>query len=123
MIRTWAVLALIVGLIAAGCGSGDDDLFIDEGSASPADYFYLIPPGAGEALDRGQPLEILPGSLEVSVGEVIEIVNDDDRGHLVGPFFVGANEVLRQRFASPGEYEGICTVHPSGQLILTVVDR
>lgn len=56
------------------------------------------------------------------VGEVIRIVNEDDRGHLVGPFFVGANETLIQRFTSPGEFIGECTVHPSGQLVLTVVE-
>jgi plastocyanin len=33
---------------------------------------------------------------------------------------VGANETLRQRFASEGEYIGICTVHPSGQIVVTV---
>jgi hypothetical protein len=58
--------------------------------------------------------------MQVVVGEIIEIVNEDDRGHLAGPFFVGAGETLRQRFASPGEFIGECTVHPSGQLVLEV---
>ena len=56
----------------------------------------------------------------MQVGEVIEIVNEDDRGHLIGPFFVGAGETLTQRFASPGEFIGICTVHPSGEIVVTV---
>lgn len=102
------------------CGTAAPDL--DDAAAGAADYEYVIPAGAGEALDRGEPLEILPGSLEVQVGEVIRIVNEDDRGHLVGPFFVGANETLTQRFTSPGEFIGECTVHPSGQLVLTVVE-
>jgi plastocyanin len=78
--------------------------------------------GAGEALDGGEPLEILPGEMEVHVGEVIEIINDDDRGHLVGPFYVGARETLRQRFSSPGRFIGVCTVHPSGELVLVVTE-
>jgi plastocyanin len=57
----------------------------------------------------------------VTVGETIEIVNEDDRGHLVGPFFVGAHETLTQRFTAPGEFIGACTVHPSGELVLRVV--
>ncbi len=81
---------------------------------------YVIPVGAGEALDAGTPLEILPAELEVNVGDTIRIENQDDRGHTVGPFFVGANETLTQRFSTPGEFEGVCTVHPSGQLILIV---
>jgi plastocyanin len=117
MMRTAAVAAVLV-LAAAACGG--DQLRLEEAGPAIADYSFVIPPGAGEALDSGEPLEILPGSMEVRVGEVIEIVNADGRGHLVGPFFVGAGETLRQRFASPGEYLGVCTVHPSGELKLTV---
>jgi hypothetical protein len=115
-----AIIALVaVGALTA-CG-GDAEVSVEEpGDDAPADYAFVIPPGAGEALDRGEPLEILPPELEVHVGQVLEIVNLDDRGHLVGPFFVGANETMRQRFASPGQYQGICTVHPSGEITLTV---
>ncbi len=111
-----AVAALAV--VAAGCG-GDAGLRLEDATGE-ADYAYTIPAGAGEAYDRGEPLEILPGELTARVGEVIEIVNEDDRGHLVGPFYVGEGETLRQRFASPGEFIGICTVHPSGELVLVV---
>ena len=119
------VLAVLLGLVLvlAACSSADEGgLFVDDGSRGSADYQYTIPPGAGEALDAGEPLEILPPELQVKVGEVIEIVNEDDRGHLVGPFFVGKGETLRQRFSSPGEFIGQCTVHPSGQFELVVTD-
>lgn len=116
--RRLVALAVAVGLLAAGCG-GDDGLRLED-AAGAADYSFTIPAGAGEAYDRGEPLEILPAELATRVGEVIEIVNEDARGHLVGPFYVGEGETLRQRFASPGEYVGICTVHPSGELALVV---
>ena len=54
--------------------------------------------------------------LEATVGETIRIVNEDDRGHLVGPFFVPAQTTLNQTFSSPGEFIGECTVHPSGEI-------
>ena len=116
------VILLALGLVASSCGlTGSDELEVGEADGgSEADYLFVIPAGSGEAIDRGEPLEILPGSLEVEVGEVIEIVNEDDRGHLVGPFFVGANETMRQEFTSRGEYVGICTVHPSGEITVTV---
>lgn len=112
--------ALLLGPVAA-C-AGDDESFdlTDDSSDAAADHEFVIPAGAGEAYDRGEPLEILPAELQVSVGEVIEIVNEDERGHLVGPFFVGAGETLRQRFASPGRYTGECTVHPSGEIAVVV---
>ena len=118
---TAAIAAVVLGLAACG---GDDDAagpgIVRITDVDTATYEYVIPIGAGEALDAGEPLEILPGELVVSVGETIRIVNEDERGHNVGPWFVGANETVSQRFSSPGEFEGVCTVHPSGQLVLIV---
>ena len=115
-----AVAAAMVLLLA--CGGDDPDQpsteVVDDGAS--ATFEYVIPAGAGEALDAGTPLEILPAELDAEVGDTIRIENEDDRGHTVGPFFVGAHETLTQRFSSPGEFVGVCTVHPSGQIILRV---
>ena len=116
-------VALVAAALAVGACGGSDDAgpeFVNEESTSSATYSYTIPLGAGDAIDAGEPLAILPGELDVSVGESIEIVNLDDRGHNLGPWFVGANETLRQVFAAEGTFEGACTVHPSGQLVLRV---
>ncbi|MFK7917021.1 MAG: hypothetical protein AB8G14_02995 [Ilumatobacter sp.] len=120
--RRVAGLVFMAALSVAACGDGGADgpgLTATEVSGA-ATYEYVIPMGAGEALDNGTPLEILPGELVTNVGETIRIVNEDDRGHNVGPWFVGANETLNQEFTSAGEFEGVCTVHPSGELILVV---
>jgi plastocyanin len=110
----------LVGLTGCGSDSSSDPATEVIESVDAATYEYVIPQGAGEALDAGTPLEVLPGELEVRVGETIRIVNEDDRGHSVGPFFVGANETLTQQFSSPGEFVGVCTVHPSGEFVLVV---
>ncbi|WP_040492840.1 cupredoxin domain-containing protein [Ilumatobacter nonamiensis] len=121
--RTFVAVGLALAMSVGAACSGDADSgpgFGTEDGTAAATYEYTIPAGAGEALDAGTPLEILPGTLEASVGETIEIVNLDDRGHNVGPWFVGADETLRQEFTSPGRFEGVCTVHPSGELVLVV---
>ena len=117
-----AVVAAVAGLLLVSCGSDSSSEPGAEAidAVDVATYEFVIPAGAGEALDAGTPLEILPGELDVRVGETIRIVNEDDRGHTVGPFFVGANETLTQRFSSPGEFVGVCTVHPSGEIVLVV---
>jgi len=118
------VAAMVVGVLSlSACGDGgsaDGPGLTPSDAESAATYEYTIPLGAGEALDAGEPLEVLPGELNTTVGETIRIVNDDDRGHNVGPWFVGANETLNQEFTSAGIFEGVCTVHPSGELILNV---
>jgi hypothetical protein len=116
--------ALSAGFVLAslaGCGSDTDGVGLTPaGDAAAVTYDYVIPAGSGERIDAGEPLDIFPRELTVHVGEVIRIANLDDRGHTVGPFFVGANETLLQTFTSPGEFEGECSVHPSGEMILTV---
>lgn len=116
------IAAVVAGLLLVACGSDSSSEPAAEAieTLDAATYEFVIPVGAGDALDAGTPLEILPGELDVRVGETIRIVNEDDRGHTVGPFFVGANETLTQRFSSPGEFVGVCTVHPSGQIVLVV---
>jgi plastocyanin len=120
-----AAVACAVGLLAAGCGTDSDEAgpgFSEIENTDAATYEYTIPAGAGLALDDGTPLTILPAELDVTVGETIRIVNEDDRGHNVGPWFVGAGETLRQAFTSEGTFEGSCTVHPSGTFVLHVLD-
>ena len=117
------LLVVAVLLLLVACGSDEPaPLFRPDESAGEVDYSYVIPAGAGEAIDRGEPLDILPQELTVQVGEVLELINEDDRGHLVGPFFVGAGETVRQRFNAAGKFIGECSVHPSGELVLTVVE-
>jgi hypothetical protein len=89
-------------------------------SGGAADWSYEIPAGTGARLDRGERLELLPPRIVARVGEAIRIVNRDDRGYLLGPFYVGPHETLTQRFTSPGSFEGACAVHPSGRLVLEV---
>ena len=108
----------------SGCGgdsstSATPGINAADGDAT-ADHDYLIPAGTGAKLDAGERIEIIPAVLEVRVGEVIRIVNEDDRGHVIGAFYVGAGETLSQRFSAPGTLEGECSVHPSGSFTLTV---
>lgn len=112
---------LLVVIAVVGCSSSSQPFDVAEvaGSSTP-DFEFEIPAGAGLALDAGNPLEILPAELRAEVGQSIEIVNVDDRGHLIGPWFVGAGETLRQEFTSPGEFIGTCTVHPSGEIRVVV---
>ena len=87
--------ALALLLLAGGCGSDEPgSLFADDGSEAVADYSFTIPAGTGELIDSGESVDILPQALDVKVGEVLELVNLDDRGHLVGPFFVGFQAVM-----------------------------
>ncbi|MCZ7526367.1 MAG: hypothetical protein M5U14_08345 [Acidimicrobiia bacterium] len=117
--RNLVTLAVVLaGLVAAG-------LLVAWPALSPHEaevHAYDVPPGTGDRLDRGEDVELFPARLEVRVGDTLRITNRDDREHLVGPFSVGAGETLEQTFRQTGVFEGICTLHPSGNVKIVVVD-
>ena len=119
------VALIVVGVVAAGAAwltlRTDDPVTVDGAATVVPEYDVVIPVGSGARIDAGEQLNILPAELVVRVGESIRIVNDDDRGHVVGIFYVGAGETLIQTFTTAGELSGDCSVHPSGRFTLKVV--
>lgn len=116
------IAAIFVGrAIADAERNGDDGIGIEV--ADDVDTFehdYLIPAGTADAIEAGETVEIVPQTLEVSVGESIRIINDDDEGHVVGVFYVGAGETLTRTFTSPGELSGQCSIHSDGEFTVRV---
>ena len=119
-----ALIALAGAIIAvvAGVSGGDEPEFQAIANSDDADYEYIIPLGAGAKIEAGESINIIPAELMVRVGESLRIINDDDRGHVVGVFFVGAGETLSQEFTSTGTLSGGCSVHPSGEFTIQVLE-
>ncbi len=122
------VVVAALWLVTAG-GGGDDDATRSTGDAivvgdvdddATFEHDFTIPLGTADRIAAGEEVEIVPREMVVRVGESIRIVNDDDQGHIVGVFYVGAGETLTKRFESVGVLEGECTVHPSGAFTLRV---
>lgn len=110
-------------LLGRALQPGGDDASIGIGSAADAtsfEYDYVIPEGTAARIEAGEAIDIVPRELNVHVGEAIRIVNDDDEGHVVGVFYVGAGETLTKSFTAPGELSGSCTVHSAGEFTLRV---
>jgi plastocyanin len=122
------VPAVLVGawLIGSAQRNGDDGpAAVEIGSVAADaefDYDFLIPPGTASAIASGEQVEIVPAELVVEVGDSIRITNNDYEDHIVGVFFVAAGETLTQQFNSPGVLEGECSVHPSGEFSLRVIE-
>ena len=124
-------LVVVAGLWLGGMsGGGDSDTApdntggaievgdVNDGTGFEHDFY--IPLGTADRIAAGEEVEIVPREMSVKVGESIRIVNDDDEGHVVGVFYVGAGESLTKRFESVGVLEGECSVHPSGAFTLRV---
>jgi hypothetical protein len=90
--------------------------------AGPYDYDFTIPAGTGVLLDAGARPAVFPTFLDVKVGDTIRIINDDDRGHTMGTFYVLAKSTLTYRFTTAGVFRGECTVNPGQEFVLTVTE-
>jgi len=90
--------------------------------AGPYDYDFTIPAGTGVLLDAGARPAVFPTFLDVTVGDTIRIINDDDRGHTMGTFYVLAKSTLTYRFTTAGVFRGECTVNPGQEFVLTVTE-
>lgn len=97
-------------------------LSVDDESSEAPTYRYVIPLGTWDSIEAGEEVDIVPAELEVRVGETIEIVNEDNQIHFIGPFTVVQGESLRQRFSEPGESLGTCSAHVLGSVKVVVTE-
>lgn len=91
-----AVLALV--LVPTGCGDTDEAEVVE----------IVVPAGTADRLARGEDVAIMPAELQLSVGDVLRIRNDDDTDQSVGPWQVAAGTSFEMHFGQPGRYQGSC---------------
>lgn len=80
----------------------------------------VVPDGTQERTDQGEQIVLFPRRLEVAVGDRLIITNEDAVTHQVGPYVVGSGQRIDQTFSTVGSIEGICTLHPSGEVTIVV---
>lgn len=105
------VAVAVIGLLGVGAVllvGGNDDGGVTKEVTIPAGYDAATDP------------PLLPSELRLGVGDTLVIMNHDDGTHEVGPFVVRPGETLRQQFNERGRYQGVCTVHPDGQITIIV---
>ena len=107
------VLAVVSVALLAG-------IYIIPRAAAAQTIEIVVPSGTQAQMNSGEEIVLFPRRLEVAVGDRIIITNDDQASHQVGPYIVGPGQEVVQTFASPGVIEGICTLHPSGEVTIVV---
>ena len=67
----------------------------------------MIPPGTAARLKAGEPLNVLPSPIHLTVGvrDVLVITNDDEAIHQVGPIILGSRQTYRIPFRRPGHVQ------------------
>jgi hypothetical protein len=86
---------------------------------------FEIPQGTWARRMSGDPVEILPGEIRLTLGleDVLLLRNGDDVPQIFGPTLLMPRQSFRLPFAVASSYQFACTAHASGQLVVEVEPR
>ena len=118
--RAKPLLLVLTGALAVLSLAALVGLYVVPKAAAAQTIEILVPDGTQAQMDAGDEIVLFPRRLEVGVGDRIVIANEDTSSHQVGPYVVGPGQEIVQTFSSPGIIEGICTLHPSGEVTIVV---
>jgi len=86
------------------------------------DELFEIPKGTWARRMAGDPVEILPSEIRLTLGikDVLVLKNSDDVPQLFGPTLMMPGQSFRLPFQQASSYQFACTAHASGQLTILV---
>ena len=110
----------LTGVLAVLCLAALVAMQLAPRAAAAQTIEIVVPSGTQARVDAGDEIVLFPRRLEVGVGDRIVITNEDAESHQVGPYVVGPGQRIEQTFAASGIIEGVCTLHPSGEVTIVV---
>jgi plastocyanin len=119
-VRTSPLLLWLTGVLALVSLGTAVVLHVAPRAAASQTINISVPAGTQAQMDAGEEIVLFPRRLEVGVGDRIVIDNDDTSSHQVGPYVVGPGQRIVQTFSTTGIIEGVCTLHPSGEVTIVV---
>lgn len=109
--------------LAAGCALGAA-LW---GATAPVrsasrDEVFAIPEGTWARRMAGDPVEILPDRIRLTLGvrDILVLENHDRVPQIFGPTLLMPGQTFRLPFAVASSYQFACTAHASGQMTIQV---
>jgi len=118
MRRAWHIsLPLLVALLVALSWAGFAPIRV-----SSHEELFEIPRGTYARRAAGNPVEILPSRLRLTLGlnDVLLLRNRDDVPQVFGPTIMMPGQEFRLPFEQAASYQFACTAHASGQMTIVV---
>jgi hypothetical protein len=86
------------------------------------DEIFQIPKGTWARRMAGDPVEILPQEIRLTLGvrDVLVLENQDEVPQIFGPTLMMPGQSFRLPFAQASRYQFACTAHASGQMTIVV---
>ena len=113
----WAVGLGVLGLVAGVWLAWAGAFWM------PSRVVLIIPKGTLASLQVGQGSEAIPPKIQLRVGDLFILRNEDVASHRVGGFYVRPGETLSYRFTQAGTFDYLCTIHRDGHTTFQVETR
>ena len=86
------------------------------------DSIFAIPKGTWKRRMSGDPVEILPDHIRLTLGirDILVLRNQDDVPQIFGPTLMMPGQSFRLPFERAAQYTFACTAHASGQMTIVV---
>jgi hypothetical protein len=86
------------------------------------DEIFEIPKGTWARRMAGDPVEILPDEIRLTLGvrDILVLENQDEVPQIFGPTLMMPGQSFRLPFAQASSYQFACTAHASGQMTIIV---
>ncbi len=109
-------LALLIGLGVGGLW------LLQEAREASRTYVVRVAPGTAARIAAGEPAELFPQQIELALSrhDTLEVRNDDSEPMTVGPYRIAPGQRFVQRFAGPGTFDLICSLHGDRGLRIVV---
>ena len=90
--------------------------------AESREQLYVIPKGTYARRMAGEPLDILPPVLRLTLGvkDILVLRNDDDVPQLFGPVLIMPGQNFKLPFQRASTYQFACSLHVNGKLDVIV---
>ncbi len=117
LLRHWALFSA-TALLAAGLAWAA----LSPIRSASRDQLFEIPKGTWARRMAGNPVEILPAELHLTLGvrDILVLHNLDDVPQQFGPILLMPGQSFRLPFAMAASYQFACTAHASGQMSIIV---
>lgn len=112
-------LAGLILLITVGLGGL---WLLQEARNAARTYVVSVPPGTAARLAAGERIEVFPRQIELRLSEhdTLVVRNDDNVAMTVGPYRIEPGQRFVQRYAGPGTFDLICSIHGAEELRIVV---
>jgi hypothetical protein len=81
---------------------------------------FVIPAGTADRVAAGEEVTILPNDLRMRQRDLLVLINEDSSTHQVASILIGSGERVETRFSKATSVSGYCSLHPSGQITISV---